>query len=139
MAKHHPDLIMCRKQPRIAIWRLCEKCGGKCVICDSYVHPCTLVRVCDECNYESFQGWCVIYGGVGSSDTMIDSDIYIEMKKEQKVESKKNREWICLYREAEDEIHALLHYCFCLSVYITHPQFIYAVLERYHTENIHSI
>ena len=44
-----------------------------------------------------------------------------------------------LYREAEDEIHALLYYYFCLSVYITHPQFIYAVLERYHMENVHSI
>ena len=26
MAKHHPDLIMCRKQPGVAIGRLCEKC-----------------------------------------------------------------------------------------------------------------
>ncbi|GAB2223294.1 hypothetical protein Droror1_Dr00017434 [Drosera rotundifolia] len=51
MAKHHPDLIMCRKQPGIAIGRLCEKCDGKCVICDSNVRPCMLVRVCDECNY----------------------------------------------------------------------------------------
>uniref|UniRef100_A0A7N2LD10 PHF5-like protein n=1 Tax=Quercus lobata TaxID=97700 RepID=A0A7N2LD10_QUELO len=68
MAKHHPDLIMCRKQPGIAIGRLCEKCDGKCVICDSYVRPCTLVRVCDECNYGSFQGRCVICGGVGISD-----------------------------------------------------------------------
>ena len=68
MAKHHPDLIMCRKQPGIAIGRLCEKCDGKCVICDSYVRPCTLVRVCDECNYGSFQGRCVICGGVGVSD-----------------------------------------------------------------------
>ena len=25
-AKHHPDLIMCRKMPGIAIGRLCEKC-----------------------------------------------------------------------------------------------------------------
>lgn len=49
MAKHHPDLIMCRKQPGIAIGRLCEKCDGKCVICDSYVRPSTLVRICDEC------------------------------------------------------------------------------------------
>ena len=24
---------MCRKQPGIAIGRLCEKCDGKCVIC----------------------------------------------------------------------------------------------------------
>ena len=29
---------------------------GKCVICDSYVRPCTLVRICDECNYGSYQG-----------------------------------------------------------------------------------
>ncbi|KAJ8476376.1 hypothetical protein OPV22_020103 [Ensete ventricosum] len=59
---------MCRKQPGIAIGRLCEKCDGKCVICDSYVRPCTLVRACDECNYGSFQGRCVICGGVGVSD-----------------------------------------------------------------------
>lgn len=25
MAKHHPDLIFCRKQPGIAIGRVCEK------------------------------------------------------------------------------------------------------------------
>ncbi|OJT09769.1 PHD finger-like domain-containing protein 5B [Trametes pubescens] len=29
MSKHHPDLIMCRRQPGIAIGRLCEKCDGK--------------------------------------------------------------------------------------------------------------
>ncbi|KAM7255778.1 hypothetical protein ACFE04_011519 [Oxalis oulophora] len=68
MAKHNPDLIMCRKQPGIAIGRLCEKCDGKCVICDSLVRPCTLVRICDECNYGSFQGRCVVCGGMGISD-----------------------------------------------------------------------
>ena len=95
MAKHHPDLIMCRKLPGIAIGRLCEKCAcpprrlplarapcrvaaltasvrvsgdGKCVICDSYVRPATLVRVCDECNYGSYAGRCVICGGNGISD-----------------------------------------------------------------------
>ena len=68
MAKHHPDLIMSRKQPGIAIGRLCEKYDGKCVLCDSYVCPCTLVLVCDECNHGSFQGRCVICGGVGISD-----------------------------------------------------------------------
>lgn len=41
---------------------------GKCVICDSYVRPCTLVRICDECNYGSYQGRCVICGGPGVSD-----------------------------------------------------------------------
>lgn len=39
MAKHHPDLVFCRKQSGIAIGRLCDKCDGKCVICDSYVRP----------------------------------------------------------------------------------------------------
>jgi len=41
---------------------------GKCVVCDSYVRPATLVRICDECNYGSFAGRCVICGGVGISD-----------------------------------------------------------------------
>eukprot|EP00324_Dicrateria_rotunda_P004168 CAMPEP_0206163472 /NCGR_PEP_ID=MMETSP1474-20131121/11433_1 /ASSEMBLY_ACC=CAM_ASM_001110 /TAXON_ID=97495 /ORGANISM="Imantonia sp., Strain RCC918" /LENGTH=167 /DNA_ID=CAMNT_0053565979 /DNA_START=21 /DNA_END=523 /DNA_ORIENTATION=+ len=68
MAKHHPDLIMCRKQPGISVGRLCEKCDGKCPVCDSYVRPCTLVRICDECNYGSYQGRCVICGGPGISD-----------------------------------------------------------------------
>ncbi|UJR13398.1 hypothetical protein I4U23_000413 [Adineta vaga] len=68
MAKHHPDLIFCRKQSGVAIGRLCEKCDGRCVICDSYVRPTTLVRICDECNYGSYQGRCVICGGPGVSD-----------------------------------------------------------------------
>ncbi|GIX63753.1 translation initiation factor IF-2, putative [Babesia caballi] len=67
-SKHHPDLIMCRKQPGIAIGRLCDKCDGKCPICDSYVRPCTLVRICDECNYGTNQGRCVICSGPGVSD-----------------------------------------------------------------------
>lgn len=55
MAKHHPDLIFCRKQPGIAIGRLCEKHDGICVVCDSYVRPHVLVKICDECNYGSFE------------------------------------------------------------------------------------
>ena len=45
-----------------------QKCDGKCVICDSYVRPCTLVKVCDECNYGSYKGRCIICGGPGISD-----------------------------------------------------------------------
>lgn len=100
MAKHHPDLIFCRKQPGVgkisknsnflnliktpkmflAIGRLCEKCDGKCVICDSYVRPCTLVRICDECNYGSFQGRCVICGGAGVSDAYYCKECTIQEK-----------------------------------------------------------
>uniref|UniRef100_A0A2K5EZX3 PHD finger protein 5A n=1 Tax=Aotus nancymaae TaxID=37293 RepID=A0A2K5EZX3_AOTNA len=85
MAKHHPDLIFCRKQAGVAIGRLCEKCDGKCVICDSYVRPCTLVRICDECNYGSYQGRCVICGGPGVSDIVnlgsSKTDLFYERKK----------------------------------------------------------
>lgn len=68
MAKHHPDLVMCRKQPGIAIGKLCEKCEERCVICDSYVRPATIVRLCDECNYGANHGRCIICGGTGASD-----------------------------------------------------------------------
>lgn len=68
MSKHHPDLIMCRKQPGTSVGRLCDNCDGKCCLCDSYVKPHTEVRVCDACDYGSLQGRCVICGGKGISD-----------------------------------------------------------------------
>ena len=71
-----------------AIGRLCEKCDGKwCVysrvfcmssptltafrvetpspVCDSYVRPETLVRICDECNFGTYGGRCIICGSPG--------------------------------------------------------------------------
>ena len=54
------------------------------MICDSYVRPSTLVRICDECNYGSYQGRCVICGGPGVSDayyckecTIMEKDVSI--------------------------------------------------------------
>ena len=63
MSRHHPDLVMCRKQSGIAIGRLCDKCDGKCPVCDSYVRPTTLVRICDECSFGNYQNKCVVCGG----------------------------------------------------------------------------
>lgn len=57
------DLVMCRKQPGIAIGRLCDKCDGKCPVCDSYVRPTTLVRICDECSFGNYQNKCAVCGG----------------------------------------------------------------------------
>ncbi|EGX96999.1 PHF5-like protein [Cordyceps militaris CM01] len=62
------DLVMCRKQPGIAIGRLCDKCDGKCPVCDSYVRPTTLVRICDECSFGNYQNKCAVCGGEGISD-----------------------------------------------------------------------
>ena len=80
----------------IAIGRLCEKCDGKCVICDSYVRPCTLVRICDECNYGSYQGRCVICGGPGVSDAYYCKE--------------------CTIQEKDVRIFFLIFHLFCTSI-----------------------
>ncbi|CEQ41178.1 SPOSA6832_02861, partial [Sporobolomyces salmonicolor] len=80
MSKHHPDLIMCRKQTGIAIGRIATESGKSTPpfvlphaeltsvslsspICDSYVRPAELVRICDECNFGTYGGRCIICGG----------------------------------------------------------------------------
>ncbi|SHO79418.1 Component of the SF3b subcomplex of the U2 snRNP [Malassezia sympodialis ATCC 42132] len=68
MSKHHTDLVLCRKLPGIAIGRLCERCDGKCPICDSYVRPSAIVRICDECNFGNYGNKCIVCGGHGVSD-----------------------------------------------------------------------
>ena len=77
MAKHHPDLIMCRKQPGIGMFEISDFCPthcayahlflspaavGRCarnatasVQCALHVTAALLVRICDECNYGSYQ------------------------------------------------------------------------------------
>jgi hypothetical protein len=55
MSKHHPDLVMCRKQPGIAIGRLCEKCTFRFLTYDHnysifatvnlYVFYCVLIWI----------------------------------------------------------------------------------------------
>ena len=71
-----------------AIGRLCEKCDGKwwvsahvndtylslikalySPVCDSYVRPETLVRICDECNFGTYGGRCIICGSPGASSS----------------------------------------------------------------------
>ncbi|KAJ2511871.1 hypothetical protein GGI11_004942, partial [Coemansia sp. RSA 2049] len=44
----------------IAIGKLCEKCDGKCIICDSLVNQKKLVHICDECNFGKSQGQCIL-------------------------------------------------------------------------------
>jgi len=78
--KHQPDLILCRKQPGTAIGRLCEKCDGRCPICDSYVRPATLVKICDECNYGTYNGRCIICGGAGVSDAYYCKECTLQEK-----------------------------------------------------------
>jgi PHD finger-like domain-containing protein 5A len=67
-ARHHPDLVMCRKLPGIVVGKLCERCDGRCVLCDSYVRPTAAVRICDECNFGAQRDRCVVCGGPGSTE-----------------------------------------------------------------------
>jgi hypothetical protein len=60
MSKHHPDLVLCRKQPGNAVGRACKRCEGKCVLCDTYVRPTKQVRICNECNFGPHEGKCVV-------------------------------------------------------------------------------
>uniref|UniRef100_A0A0K0E7V9 PHF5-like protein n=3 Tax=Strongyloides TaxID=6247 RepID=A0A0K0E7V9_STRER len=70
MAKHHPDLIFCRKIPGINIGRLCDKCDGRCVICDSHIirNISSPVRVCEDCSYGICQNRCLICNAPGTTD-----------------------------------------------------------------------
>ena len=86
MARHHPDLVFCRKLPgigdtvNIAIGRLCDRHDGLCIICDSYVRPAELVHVCDECNYGSNQGKCLLCGYPGVSDAYYCKECVLQEK-----------------------------------------------------------
>nr|BAS01737.1 PHD zinc finger protein [Amorphochlora amoebiformis] len=74
MVKHHSDLILCLKLQGSGIGKLCDQCNaiklgeGKCPICDSYVRPTCLVRICNDCNYGSYKEKCIICGKLGVSD-----------------------------------------------------------------------
>lgn len=45
--------------------QLCEKCDGKCPVCDSYVNPVEEVRICDECAFGNVQR-CIVCGSIAS-------------------------------------------------------------------------
>mmetsp|Transcript_21272 Transcript_21272/g.29803 ORF Transcript_21272/g.29803 Transcript_21272/m.29803 type:complete len:83 (+) Transcript_21272:2122-2370(+) len=68
MVKHHTDLIVCLKQVGNGIGRLCEKCEGKCPICDTYVKPTKIVKLCNDCSFGFISERCIICGSVGISD-----------------------------------------------------------------------
>ena len=40
--------------------------GAHSPVCDSYVRPETLVRICDECNFGTYGGRCIICGSPGA-------------------------------------------------------------------------
>lgn len=68
MSKYQSDLFSCQKLTGNAIGKLCDRCDGRCVTCDSYVKPTVLVRICDECNFGVNNNKCIICGNYGIND-----------------------------------------------------------------------
>jgi PHD finger-like domain-containing protein 5A len=70
MAKHHPDLVMCRKQPGIAtLADHVKSVMANVSFVIPFVNPSTIVHVCEECNFGTLLGRCVVCGGgVGVTD-----------------------------------------------------------------------
>lgn len=52
-ARHHADIVLCRRQPGKVTAKLCNLCEGRCVLCDSYVRPAAPVRLCSLCAHSS--------------------------------------------------------------------------------------
>lgn len=80
--KSHTNLNF--RNPIDCRWCLRSCCpplgDGRCPICDSYVRPATLVRICDECNYGSYEGRCVVCGATGISDAYYCTECTLQEK-----------------------------------------------------------
>ncbi|CCF59479.1 hypothetical protein KAFR_0H00700 [Kazachstania africana CBS 2517] len=67
MSRHQFDLVMCMKQPGTQIGLLCDKCDGKCPICDSFIDDNTIrlkkrVRICQTCSFGKQSYSCITCG-----------------------------------------------------------------------------
>jgi PHD finger-like domain-containing protein 5A len=71
------ELVDCSK---IAVGRLCANHDGLCIICDTYVRPAEVVKVCDEHNYGSQAGRCLICGANGFSDAYYCRECVVQEK-----------------------------------------------------------
>ncbi|KAK5962186.1 U2 snRNP complex subunit RDS3 PWA37_000222 [Arxiozyma heterogenica] len=84
MSRHQFDLVMCLRQPGTHIGYLCDKCDGRCPICDShnikmnnsssffsynsidnnkltsFQGPLKIVRICDNCSFGKSKQSCII-------------------------------------------------------------------------------
>ncbi|KAF2137290.1 uncharacterized protein K452DRAFT_196345, partial [Aplosporella prunicola CBS 121167] len=54
------DFVLCGRVQGIQAGKLCDKCDGRCLSCDSFVSPSSKARVCNDCAYESEQQKCMI-------------------------------------------------------------------------------
>lgn len=70
MSRHQLDLVMCLRQPGTAAALVCERCDGRCPVCDLMVRPARTCRLCDECAHGASGRRCVVCGGPGLLEAM---------------------------------------------------------------------
>lgn len=80
VAKHHIDLILCRKLAGATNGKLCSRHDGCCCLCDSYIRPTATVRICDDCSHNNGHSKCIICGYPGSFDAFYCHECTIQEK-----------------------------------------------------------
>ncbi|GKT13459.1 PHF5-like protein [Aduncisulcus paluster] len=103
-ARYHPDLVFCRRQVGDTIGLLCDKCDGRCPLCDSHFFLEEEVKICDYCASNSqTKGKCLICGAKGIHKALychecvvmgkhMDGCVVIVDLKEVRKEMKKKKE-----------------------------------------------
>src|SRR3989338_9813183 len=64
----------CGKIAGVTIGRVCEKCDGRCVVCESFVNQHIKARICEECKSPSGTGKCTLCGSTGVADAYYCSE-----------------------------------------------------------------
>lgn len=70
MSRHQYDLVMCMKLPGTSVGKVCDRCDGRCPLCDSDVRLISKVRICDSCSSGSSGSRCIICGSPGTHEAL---------------------------------------------------------------------
>lgn len=62
MSSKHTS-VKCGKQQGACVGLLCDRCAGKCVLCEAFTDPLQPAFVCDECGDTLADSVCVLCGG----------------------------------------------------------------------------
>ena len=74
MARHLPDIVLCRKLAGISTGKVCANHEGRCILCDSHSNLTLRVRICDECDYGPNKDKCILCSSNAASDAFYCAD-----------------------------------------------------------------
>ena len=76
MSRHQYDLVVCMNLPGSVVGKLCDKCDGKCPLCDSDVRLISKARICDSCSSNGSGTKCIICGNIGTHEALYCWECY---------------------------------------------------------------